>query len=477
MSDSDIEIAVIGAGVAGLAAARQLTAAGRDVRVFEAAERVGGAAHTVRTAGYLVERGANTFRVPPVMVAFLEAMALRHQLAPAAPTSRLRFLLRGGDLVPLPQGLLSALRTPLLSARGKLRLLAEPFVPRARSRDRSDGESAADFAARRFGRETHEALLAPFLTGVYAGDPHRLGAEVVFPTLVAAERRWGSVALGLLLGRRGGPRALPGSWSAVGGSGGLARALAENLQLRFSTPVRRIVPEVGAFQLHCDAAQHRARSVVIATPPAAAASLLDRAAPDAAVLLRDIPTVPVASLSLGLAPTDTVRPIEGFGYLVPQGEAELVLGCLFPSQLFSDRAPPGRELLTALVAGGRNPQAVDWPEDRLREHTARDLDAALGLRGEPEWLGTARWPRAIAQPGPDHLRRISALRQQLSPWPRLALAGAYLEGGIALGAALCSGLEAAARLGGGESAPRGGLESPRPRWVNFSAMKGSKSQR
>jgi oxygen-dependent protoporphyrinogen oxidase len=106
------------------------------------------------------------------------------RLLKALPASGERFLVRGGRLVPVPMGPVAFARTPLLTRGGKLRLLAEPFV---RGGDPS-GESVAEFAARRFGREARDALIAPFLTGVYAGDENQLGAEAVFPSLVAAER-------------------------------------------------------------------------------------------------------------------------------------------------------------------------------------------------------------------------------------------------------------------------------------------------
>ncbi|HEY8494866.1 MAG TPA: protoporphyrinogen oxidase, partial [Myxococcota bacterium] len=191
---ADVEVVVVGAGAAGLAAATALRAAGREVVVLEAAARAGGSAWTETDAGYRFERGANTLRLGPATLAFLRAAGLEARLLAASPASRERFLLRAGRLVPVPLSPLALATTPLLSARGKLRLLAEPFVRRGDP----TGESVAEFTARRLGREALEALVGPFLTGVYAGDERELGAEAVFPSLVDAERRSGSIVRGLL---------------------------------------------------------------------------------------------------------------------------------------------------------------------------------------------------------------------------------------------------------------------------------------
>src|SRR5262245_27660790 len=130
MKPPDVEVAVVGAGVAGLAAAATLRRAGRDVVVLEAAARAGGAACSERIEGHLVERGPSTFRVPAAMAAFLRAHDLDRLLVPASPASRERHLVHGGRLVAVPSSPLAFAASPLLSARGKLRLLAEPFVRR-----------------------------------------------------------------------------------------------------------------------------------------------------------------------------------------------------------------------------------------------------------------------------------------------------------------------------------------------------------
>jgi oxygen-dependent protoporphyrinogen oxidase len=449
MKGADADAVVVGAGAAGLAAATALRAAGREVIVLEAAARAGGAAWSEAREGYLFERGPNAFRLGPGALAFVRAAGVEARLLAASPAGRERFLLRAGRLVPMPAGPLGLATTPLLSARGKARLLAEPFVRRGDGR----GESVAEFAARRLGREAVDALVGPFLTGVYAGDERQLGAAAVFPSLVEAERRHGSIVRGLLASGldRARPRGRAGSWSAAGGLGALAEALAGPLgtALRRRSRASRIGFEAGGYLVEIEAESGpgslRAPALVLALPAAACAALLEPLEPEAAKAVAGIAYAPVASVSLGVAPDALRERPRGFGFLVPRGEGEALLGCLFLSELFPGRAPAGRSLLTLLAGGLRRPDVLDLPDDQLVAALLGELDRALGLRGAPTLLGVARWPRAVPQPGRDHPRRVADVRARLARFPRLALAGACFDG-VAFGDALASGAAAAHRL-------------------------------
>ena len=441
---AELEVAVVGAGIAGLAAGAELARAGLEVAVFEASPRAGGAAWSERRSGYLVERGAQTFRIGAAADAFLGRHALGERLVAASPARRERFLVRGGRLVPVPLSPIAWLGSELLSARGKVRMLAEPFV---RAGD-ATGESVAAFAARRLGAEAADRLVAPFLIGVYAGDPAQLGAEAVFPLLVEAERRRGSIARGLLARAiSGAARGRSGSWSLQGGLGALPEALAARLgpRLRLRSRISRVAFEEGQYRLEIEgesgAERASARGLVLAVPAREAAALAAPLDPEAAKSLDSIGYAPLSSVSVGVEASERLR---GFGFLVP-GQREALLGCVFASELFSERAPAGRALVTALFGGLRRPDAVDWPEERLVGELAGELDRLLGLRGPCERLAVTRWPRAVAQPGPEHPRLVADARARLARHPRLALAGAHLDG-VGLGDALASGVAAAQRL-------------------------------
>jgi oxygen-dependent protoporphyrinogen oxidase len=419
------------------------------VYLIDAGDRPGGALRTDHVAGFVVERGPNTVQVRGPLREFLQRCGLDGELVRAEPESRLRFLYRGGRLEPVPLSPLALLRTPLLTPRGKLRLLAEPLVRRGDP----TGESVVEFAGRRFGAEVVEGLVGPFLTGIYAGDERELGAEAVFGGLVEHERRHGSVALGLARSAfgRGGARGLRGVFSARNGLGPFARRLSERLTEAptLETEVTSLRREGGEWMVRMvgpgGARALRTRRLVLAAPAREAARLLRESSDEAAEALLAIRYAPVVSVSLGVKPSQLRTRLEGFGFLVPREAGLELLGCLFMSRLFRGRAPAGNELLQCLLGGVRWPEAVDLPDDVLAKRLFADLERTLGLHGEPQLLAVSRWPRAVPQPDREHVRRVARLRAVVKELPGLALAGSYLDG-VGVSDALASGVRAAATL-------------------------------
>jgi len=453
MATADVGAVVVGAGIAGLAAALELQASVREVIAIDAADRPGGVMRTDHVSGYVIERGPNTIQVKAPLLRLLDRHGLRELLLAAQPASRLRFVVRDRELLPVPSSPVGFSRTRLLSVRGKLRLLSEPL----RVRRDATGESVAAFAGRRFGDEAVSRLIGPFLTGVYAGDEHELGAEAVLGGLVELERRFGSVALGLVgtaLARRRG-RGLPGSYSALQGLGPFARSLAERLYDPPALGARLVgLARDGALwrvsiSSSSGESEMRTSRVVIATGASEAARLLRGTHPELADALDGIAYVPIVGIPVGVDPARVARKIEGFGFLVPRDQEIPLLGCLFMSQLFPGRAPAGRELLHCMLGGRRYPGAIDLSDDVLHKRVHADLEKTLRLRESPQLLAVTRWPRAIPQPDAGHPRRVAGIRQHLAELPGLELAGAYLEG-VSVADAAASGMAAAGRLMAGQ---------------------------
>ncbi len=443
----DVDVAVVGAGIAGLAAAHRIQAGGRSVRIFEASARVGGVMRTETVDGFTFDLGPNSFRLTGGARALLEGLGLDDVVEKASPESRARFLLRADGLVPVPLGPLDLVRTPLLSGAAKRRLLREPFVTRG------DGanESVAEFASRRLGAEVVEKLLAPFLVGVYAGDETKLGAASVFPALVDYERDGGSIVGGALraaLRRSDAPKGRPGSFSGRGGMSQVANRLAAALApgtVRTDARIDALEPVDGGWRVVIGSEVVQAASVVLAVEAAAAAKLLRGLAPEAASACDGIVYAPMVSMPLALEQGVAKRAIEGFGFLVPREAGVKLLGGLFMSRLFSGRAPEGHELITAMIGGLRWPEAVEQTDETLLAAVHEGLDRALGTGEHPRALTVGRWPRAVPQPDRTHPQRIAGIRAALSALPPLELAGAWLDG-VAWSAALESGLAASDRL-------------------------------
>ena len=431
---------MVGGGIAGLARGYALASRGVDVRVLEASPRPGGVVRTERAGDYLLELGPNTVRPTREIWDLIGALGLS-EAALLAPPGLPRFIEFEGRLHALAPGPQTLLTTRLLSIPGKLRLLREPFV-----RAGNDPlESVADFFGRRLGREVAERLVAPFVSGIWAGDAGALAVRSAFPMLVRWEREHGSLLRGALASRP--PRdpsrpSLPkGLLSFREGLETLPRALAASLGPRLSTnaPVRRLTADGARWRVETDRESLAADRVVVASPAAGAARLLEGIDAQAARALSELPQPPLAVLHLAWPAAAFPAPLAGFGHLVVPASDRRILGAVWSSCLFAGRAPHGEVLLTAFAGGSRDPAAAALSDNELLELAARDLSPALGARSEPRLIRVTRYARAIPQYGLDHESRLEALAQAERRHPGLTFIGNY-RGGISVGDVVRNGL-------------------------------------
>jgi oxygen-dependent protoporphyrinogen oxidase len=477
-------IAVVGGGLAGLAAARALRAAGFEVVVFEAGAAPGGVVATSRADGFLREHGASSFLATPGGVAEL-AEQLGVALVPSPASAKRRWIFVDGALRAVPTSPRELIETDLLSLRGKLRLLAEPF---ARGRPEGDDETVADLIERRLGPEALRRLGAPFVTGVFAGDAAALSARSAFPTLAALDAD-GGFALGMvrraLRARRAGADAggarRRGVVAPVAGMQALIDALAGSLggALRTGREVAAVAtvgdgPRRVSITLRSGEVE-RFDVAVLALPAPRAVPLVAAASPALAAVLGELASAPAAVVHLGVRRAELGHPLGGFGFLAAAGEPLRLLGCVFESELWPDRAPPGAALLRCILGGTRDPAALDLGDGELVDACVRDLDRALGGFPTPIHANVVRWRDAIPQYATGHRSRLVRAEAQAAPLG-VVLAGASYHGvgvnpaaadaprvvaavrarlglaAVAAAAVACAGGQSGARLDGG-SAP------------------------
>lgn len=442
--DSSPRVAVLGAGITGLTAAWHLRRAGFSPVVFEKSSRIGGAIGAVRCDGWLHELGPNSLlEGSPDVARFIDEIGLGSRRVYAAPAAKQRYIVRGGRLVAMPTSPLAFVTTPLFSTRAKLALLGEPWRKRAPA---DAEESVADFVLRRLGREFLDYAINPFVGGVYAGDPALLSVRHAFPKLHALEQQHGSLMRGALARRNasGGPKgrifSFPNGLGEV--TSALAGALGDNLHLKTRvTAVRRC--EAG-WQVQATAgnacATESFAAVVCALPADALATLAFDGLPEAQRLpcLREIEHPPVASVFLGFRRGDVRHPLDGFGLLVPQVERRLILGTLFSSTLFSDRAPEGHVALTTFIGGMREPELVGLGDAELQRIVQDELGDLLGLNAPPVFASLQRWPRAIPQYTLGYDRFKAAIDAVEAAGPGLFIGGNARDG-ISLANCIASG--------------------------------------
>jgi len=451
-------VAVVGGGITGLTAAFALQRCGVAVVVYEATDRVGGAIRSVRVNGFLAEFGPNTIlETSPRITQLVRDAGLSSRRLDPDPRAQARYLVRDRRPVPMPGSPLGFFTTPLFSWRAKWAVLREPFVPAKRD---DQEESIADFVRRRLNQEFLERAIDALVAGIYAGDPERLSVQQAFPKLAALEREYGSLIRGQIFGARARKRRgevakdRAPKFSFDEGLQVLPDTLRERLgpAVQLRSAVTRIRRSGSGWQLTvrtADGEQIREHSAVLLAAPAfkLAEISLETDGGHTLRFLGEIRYPPVASVVLGFRREDVVHPCEGFGMLIPRIEGFRILGTIFSSSLFPNRAPAGYVTLTSYIGGERQPELAGLPAENLYRITCEDLRVLLGVRGEPVFRHHYHWPRAIPQYNlgyGDYRRRMDELEQAC---PGLFFGGHYRDG-ISLGDSILSGLRAAERIAG-----------------------------
>ena len=461
------DVIVIGAGISGLVCAYRLKTLGLDVAVIEASDRVGGVIQSDRIDGFLIERGPNSSQGTEELMALVDELGIIDEIAEGNPKAP-AFVYFDRRLQAVPGGPGAFIKSRLLSLRGKLRILAEPFIATRKS---TEEETVFSFARRRIGREAAERLVAPFVSGIYAGDAESLSVQAAFPRLANLEANYGGLIRGAFAKAREAKRAKRSAAAVMdkaaptrrrlisfrSGMSFLTDTLADRIGEDVRTGCRDSVlrPADSSFdpstsmsdrgqlndgdrpnhppftltfkrdgrleEMSCD-------RVVIASPAGAAADLVAPLSEELARLLREVAYPPLAVLYLAYPGQAIKARLDGFGFLVAPSEGLNILGCVWNSSLFEGRAPDGVALFTIYIGGARNPDAADLPDAELISVAHGELQSILGISADPHPVAVTRHKRAIPQYNLGHGDRIRKIETMLDGIPGLRLAGNYLHG-------------------------------------------------
>jgi oxygen-dependent protoporphyrinogen oxidase len=270
---------------------------------------------------------------------------------------------------------------------------------------------------------------------VFAGDASRLSLKSCFPRMRELEADYGSLIRALIRlqreARRAGGKDTPGPapggmlTSFDGGMSVLTDTLARTLgdRICLATPVEAVSCENGRYTLHRANGGEEFDTVVIAVPAYAQARILRDLSPAIADQLEAIPYPPVTVVCLGYDRATMGPGLDGFGFLVPSRERREILGTVVDSNVFPNRAPPGKVLLRTLVGGARSPDLAELPDDRLLQQVFGDLKDIMGVVTEPEFVSIYRHRRAIPQYLVGHAGRLDLIQEELARFPRLVLTG------------------------------------------------------
>lgn len=426
-----VDYLVVGGGISGLTTAHELKKRGRDVLLLEAGSLPGGNIQTRYKDGWLVEEGPNSLLVNRQQVLdLIREIGLDDEIAPGSEISNNRFILRDGHLMALPGSPLSFLRTSLFSFSDKVRLFKEPFISRAEHE-----ETVAEFVIRRLGKGFYDYAINPFVSGVYAGDPHKLSARAATKKVYALEEKHGSLvrgALAMVLGRDRPEGRISGRMLSF--KQGLARlplkladVLGDRVQLSSPVQTMRYDKEAGSWAVEAGQSSYQAKHVVLSTPSVVSANLLrDEVTLDA---LKDIQYVPIAVCHFGFRKDQIDHALNGFGCLVPRKEGIRLLGTLFSSSMFPGRCPDDEHvLLTCFIGGATFTGIKDWSDEKVQEQVSSDLYSMLGIQSEPVFKNTVRYDRSIPQYTMGHLERMAGVQKEIAALPRLSTRANWHDG-------------------------------------------------
>ncbi|MCI0529441.1 MAG: protoporphyrinogen oxidase, partial [Nitrospira sp.] len=448
-----------------------------ELCLIEKRGRLGGVILTEATDDFIIEGGPDSFlSQKPWALELCQKLGLEDRLVGTREDQRKTYVFSRGKLEELPEGLTLMvptqikpfLRSGLISLPGKIRMALDLLLPRKVIEEDED-EPMGAFVRRRLGREALERIAEPLMAGIYAGSADQISLKATFPNFLALEQEYGSLIRGMWHKRQEALKhqqvpapkdsslithhsslithhsSLSSKWALFmtlwGGLTELVQALAAKLdRVSFITghQVTRIDP-------HFDEAPQRpiydlylangdllqADVVVLATPAYVAADLVEEFSTFLANILRNIPYVSTATVSLGYKKSDFPRLPHGFGFVVPRIENHKIIASTWTSNKYPHRAPDEDILLRCYLGGSGREDLVALDDSALIQIVREDLKAIMGIGQEPILSRVYRWEKAMPQYLVGHLDQVDTLDEYLSYYPGLFLTGnAYRGVGI-----------------------------------------------
>jgi oxygen-dependent protoporphyrinogen oxidase len=438
-----MRIVIVGGGISGLSLAYFLLERrpSLDIIVLESEKRLGGKIWTDKVGGFLCESGVPGFldNRPRTLelVAKLALTPLRSNDA-----ARKRYIFSEGKLHLLPESPVAFFSSNLLSLYGRFRILYEIFAPKGRK----DDETLAEFARRRLGKEAYEKLIDPMASGIYAGDPETMSLKSCFPRIHELEQKYGSLIKAMIKLQR--ERKLRTQNSElrtkdkVGpGPGGVLTSFYDGMEvminglkdrlgerLKTGSRVVSIDKKGDSYILYLsDNSILETDAVVIAAPAHAASEMMHNLNKDISLILKGIFYPAVSVACLGYKKGKIQQP-DGFGFLVPKREGRKILGTLWDSNIFPNRAPEGYVLFRSMLGGARASEIAMQEEGRLIQVVMDELKGIMDIKTQPDFVKIYRHEKGIPQYPVGHVKRLKDMDQIVNRYRWLYLTGNSYRG-------------------------------------------------
>ena len=434
------DVIIIGAGLTGLSAGVELTKRGLSVAILEKSDRAGGQIQTFHADGFLFESGPNTGSGASQEVMDLyKTLSPRCEIEFAAREAESRWIWKEGQFHPLPNGLVSGITTPLFTFSDKIRMLGEPF----RARGTHPDETIAAMTTRRLGKSFLDYAVDPFLSGIYAGDPHTLITRYALPKLYNLEQQYGSFIGGSIRKARESKRqpktaARKGVFSTKGGMENLPKAMAafigmEHILLSVGDITIRPDQDTGNWIVkgvrNGERLDIRSKHLITTIGAYLLPELLPFIAAPEMERITNLRYAPVVQVAVGVKERGPLR-FNAFGGLISSREQEDFLGVLFPSSCFSGRSPEEGMLFSFFMGGVKKAALTALSDNEIEEKTVQSFHHLLKFpKGkEPDMISIFRHKHAIPQYEISSGERFDTVSQLEKHYKGLHIAGNLRDG-------------------------------------------------
>jgi len=427
------EVVIVGGGISGLSLAYFLLKKkpDLDIKIIEAENKAGGKIVSENISSFLCEAGVNGFlNNKPSTIVLANELGIEPLMG--SEHSKVRYILIDGQLKKVPEDPLKFFASSLLSVRGKIRMIGEYFIPPLKE---DIDESVQSFVSRRVGTEFYEKLIDPMSTGIYAGDPTKMSMKSCFPKVYWLEKKYGGLIKGLIALKKGkknvetAPKSMLMSFR--NGMVELIQSLENKLASKIlkNKKVLDITLNNGLYNLYmADGEYLQATKIVLACPAHESANIVKEFDKELSKLLASIPYPPLSVVAFGFKTEQIGFGTGLYGFLVPHREKRKILGCLFDSTIFPNRAPQGYVLLRTMIGGMRSPDLALLPDEKLIETALSELRDILSIKGNPEFIKIFRWQKAIPQYQVGHEEKLRKIDERLKSFPGFYLTGNAYRG-------------------------------------------------
>ncbi len=431
------DIVIIGAGLTGLTLAHYLKKQGKEVFLVEENNFTGGVIQSGNEEGFIYEKGPNTGVVGnPEVAELFEDLEGLCTFEAANPKAKRRLIWKNGNWHALPSGFLSAVTTPLFTLKDKFRVLGEPF----RKKGENPKENLADLVKRRLGKSFLYYAIDPFISGIYAGNPETLITKYALPKLYALEQNYGSFIKGSFKKakeRKNNPRLQKATrevFSAKGGLTNLIQALTQkvgNENILLGAKNTTVNPVQNGFLIRATTnspIEIQANKVVTTAGAYVLPQLLPFLSASEKLPFEELKYASVVQAILGFKQWKGIS-LQAFGGLVPSLENKNILGALFTSSFFDQRAPLNGAVISVFMGGTKRPDIFEMNDNEIRSVLKKDISEMLKVTAfEPDLFKVFRYKHAIPQYEINSDKRFETIEAVQKKYPGLLLAGNIRNG-------------------------------------------------